>query len=167
MRNPILFVAKIKFGFTAIELVVVLAIIGILATVSVPVISQFLPGIRLTGTTRTLTGDLREAQERAVTSQNQNLVRFFLGETPPKYQLVQVENSVEAIIREEQLPSGESLALAETIGTCTSLPAVPNCRQIIFSPDGGPSSAGDITISLGGKSKVINVSPAGFIKLNN
>lgn len=144
-------------GFTAIELIVVLAIIGILVTVSVPTISRFLPGVQLTGTTRVLTGTLREAQEKAVTSQNQYLVRFFPTNSPAKYQLVEVVNSTETLIRETNLPFNETLAIENTITS----------DQIIFSPDGGPSSTGSITLTIDGKSKIISVSPAGFIKINN
>lgn len=149
--------SKKHFGFTAIELIIVLMIVGILATVTIPVISQFLPGIRLTGTTRSLTADLRVAQEKAVTSQNQNLIRFFPNVLPPKYQLIEITNAVESIIREEILPSDEIMAIDASISN----------NQIIFSPDGGPSSSGNITLSLAGKTKIISVSPAGFIKINN
>jgi len=148
---------KLKSGFTVMEMIVVLAMIAILATVTTPVISKFLPGIQLTGSTRVLTGTLREAQEKAVTSQNQYLVRFFPSSTPPKYQLITIANSIETLIRETSIPSSQTLTLA---GTITN-------NQIVFSPDGGPSSSGNITLTLATKSKIINVSPAGFIKINN
>lgn len=139
------------------ELIIVIAIMAILLSITVPSISQFLPGVRLNGTTRSLTANLREAQEKAITSQNQYLLRFFPDSLPPAYQLIQIASSVETIIREESLPSGEALALDSSITN----------NQIVFSPDGGPSSSGNITLSLSGKSKIINVSPAGFIKISN
>lgn len=146
-------IKKFKSGFTAVELIIVLSIIALIAVVSVPTISQFLPSVNLNGTTRNLTADLRDAQEKAVASQNQHLVRFFPTNAPVKYQLIRVINGEETIIKEESLPSNESLSLEATISQ----------NQIIFSPDGGPSSSGNITLSLAGKSKIISVSPAGFI----
>jgi prepilin-type N-terminal cleavage/methylation domain-containing protein len=144
-----------KKGLTAIEIIVTLAIIAILVGVIVPTLSKYLPGIKLNGSTKTLVANLREAQEKAVTEQNQYLVRFSPADIPPTYKLITIVNSVETEIRQVSLQSDQTLNLEPTI----------TGNQIIFSPDGGPSSSGDITISNGAQNKIISVSPAGFIAI--
>lgn len=142
-------------GFTAIEMIIVLGIVGILTAASIPTLSRYLPGIQLNGSTRTLSSNLREAQEKAITEQNQYLIRFFPANSLAKYQLIKIKNSVESLVKEVTLPTDESISLEQTIVN----------NQVVFSPDGGPSSSGNITLSLKGQTKIINVTPAGFIKI--
>lgn len=144
-----------KAGFTMVEMIVVLSVITILVAALVPTLSRSLPGIRLSGSSRNLVGDLRAMQEKAITEQNQHLIRFFPAAAPPNYQLIRIYNSTEEIQRTVQLSNDESISLAATI----------TANQIVFSPDGGPSSSGDITLAVGTSQKIINVSPAGYIKI--
>ena len=138
------------------EMLIVIAIIGILAAVMAPSLSDYMPGVQLNGSARVLSGNLRETQEKAVTEQQKYLIRFFPNESPAYYQTITiVGNEPEVVIKKVNLPT----SVAITIGTGI----IDN--QISFSPDGGPSSSGDITLSINGSQKVINVSPAGFIKI--
>ena len=144
-----------KPAFTLVEIIIVLAVLLILAAALVPMVSRYLPTIQLNGTAKSIVGDLRQAQERAVTEQNQYLIRFFPEDSPVKYQLIHIVNSNEEIITERILPSAETVALDNTIIN----------NQIVFSPDGGPSSSGNVLLTLNEKTKTINISPAGFIKI--
>lgn len=142
-----------KKGLTLVELLVTISIIGILVGVTVPTLSKYLPGITLNGAAKTLTTTLREAQEKTITEQKQYLVRFTSTSVPPYYELIRINNSTEELQRKIELKTTETITLANTITS----------NQIIFSPDGGPSSNGDITLGNGTSTKIINVSPAGFI----
>lgn len=144
-------------GLTVIEMIVVISIIGILIGTSIPVLSHYLPGIRLNGSARVLSGNLREAQEKAITEQKQYLIRFFPDTVPPSYKMIRINESAEEEIKTVSFPNSSSLTID---------PAISG-DQIIFSADGGPSSSGDITISLNTAIKTLNVSPAGFIKISN
>lgn len=144
-----------KKAITLLELLIVIAIIGIMAAAAVPVASHYIPGIQLSGSARTLSGNLREAQEKTVTEQKQHLIRFYPTGTPAYYEMIRLNNSVEELQKRTDLPSSVSITLAPTITN----------NQIIFSADGGPSSSGDITLSINLSSKIVNVSPAGFIKI--
>lgn len=146
-----------KKGLTAIEMIVVISIIGILAGTIVPTISKYLPGIQLNGSIRTLASNLRQAQELTVAEQNKHLIKFSPTDSPvkTKYQLIRIYNSKEEIIKEIVLPSTITITLDEKILD----------SQIAFSSDGGPSSSGNITLSNGSNQKVVNVSTAGFIKV--
>ena len=152
---------KIQKGFTITEMLVTISIIGIMAAMIVPTLSHYLPGIQLNGSARSLNSDLRNMQEHAITEQKQYSIKFFPSTSPPTYKLLKIDNSVipptEEEIRTVNLPSNCSLTLAPTISQ----------DEIIFSADGGPSSAGDITITLNSVNKILNVSPAGFIKISN
>jgi len=141
-------------GFTIIEIIAVLSIIGIVTIAFIPSINHYLPSVQLNGATRSLVSDLREIQERAITEQDRFSIKFSALNSPASYQLIHLQDSSEEVIREENLPASINLELNGIID-----------NQIVFSPDGGPSSAGDITITISNKSKVIIVSPAGFIKI--
>jgi|GEM_PF-968622 len=142
-----------KSAFTMVELLVVLMIAAILGASLIPVLNNYLPSAQLSGSIRELTSALREAQEKAVTEQDQHLIRFVQMSNPPIYQLIKIHNSVEEQIREEQLSNRITLTLD------------PVVAQIVFSPDGGPSAATNITLAINGSQKKIDVSPAGFIKI--
>ena len=148
-------------AFTIVEMLVTISIIGIMAAMIVPTLSHHLPGIQLNGSTRSLNSDLRDMQERAITEQKQYAIKFFPATSPPSYKLIYINNDVIPAVEEEirtvNLPNNSSLTLADTIAL----------DEIIFSADGGPSSSGDITITLNANNKVLNVSPAGFIKISN
>jgi general secretion pathway protein H len=60
-------------GFTLLELLVVLAILGFAVALAVPVISRAVPGIELTTTARSVAAALREARGRAIAG-NQEVV---------------------------------------------------------------------------------------------
>lgn len=141
-----------KSGYTAIEMIIVLTIVGILTAVLIPVIKNYLPGIELNGTARILTADLRNTQEKAITEQNRYGIRF-KSPTQNSYQVIHFFDESEEISATKYLSSEQTLELASSITS----------NEIIFSADGGPSSSGDITLSRGTSQKVITVSPAGFI----
>ncbi|AKM82064.1 TPA: type II secretion system protein GspH [Candidatus Berkelbacteria bacterium] len=146
---------KISQGFTLIELIIVIAIMGILTAAVTPTVSSYLPGIRLNGTARGLTSDLRESQEKSITEQKQYLIRFNSTSIPPTYDIIRLVDANEELQKQIILPNNEQLTLGETITN----------NQIIFSPDGGPSSSGNLTLSINSITKVVNVSPAGFISI--
>ena len=63
-------------GFSLIELIVVLAIMGIATGIAVPVYNNMKPQIRLNGAARQLMGDLMWARMRAISENNNYVVAF-------------------------------------------------------------------------------------------
>ena len=143
-----------KKAFSLTELIIAMAVIGILTAILVPTISSYLPFWRLTGSARLIVNKLRQAQEEAVTTQNQHLIRFNPTASPCTYELIKIDEG-ETVLETMTMPTNVTLSLDPTIAD----------NQIIFSADGGPSSNGNLTVTLGESSKTINVSPAGVIKL--
>lgn len=147
---------KKYWGVTLIELLTVVAIIGILTAVGAPTVAHFLPGIQLNGSARVLSANLREAQERTITEQKPHLIRFSTT-SPFYYELIRIDDGDEELIKKINLASSITISLQ---------PSITN-NQIVFSTDGGPSSNGQITLTINGASKIVSVSPAGFIKIEN
>lgn len=141
-------------AYSLTELIIVMSIIGIVTAVTIPTMKNYLPNWQLSGSSRLLINKLRQAQEEAVTTQKQHLIRFAPTASPVTYQMIKIDGG-EQVLETIIMPNSITVGLDATIDD----------NQIIFSADGGPSSNGNITITLGEASKTISVSPAGVIKL--
>ncbi len=75
-----------KKGVTLIELIVVFVIIGIMAVLSVPNMSGWLPRYRLRSATRDIVSTMRIAQMKAVSNRIRYQVKFTVG-NPNRYEL--------------------------------------------------------------------------------
>ena len=132
-----------RAGFTLLELMVVLAIIGLLAVIAGPRFAGALPGAELDSGARQLVSGLREARSRAV-SRNRS-VPFILGGGANRY-------SIGA--------RGRSAALPENLGITlwTGLTEVTGANQgaIRFFPDGS-STGGRLELTGEGGKRVIAV----------
>ncbi len=147
-----------KKAISFYELIIVLAIIGIITAITIPTMRNYLPSWQLSGSARVLVNQLRQAQEEAVTTQKQHRINFTSTTPPVSYDLVKVDYDdlgaeVLTTIETTTMPSNISIEF-ETI-----------TNPIAFSSDGGPSSSGNIRIILGEATKTVNVSVAGVIKL--
>jgi len=65
-------------GFTLMELILVMAVMGIAAAIAIPAFMGLLPGMRLNGAARQVMGDLMDARMEAV-KQNHEYKVFFLN----------------------------------------------------------------------------------------
>ena len=76
-------------GFTLAELMIVVAVIGILSAITTPILLSQLPNYRLTGTVRAISSTLQYAKMSAASTGKEYKVQFLLDTSPQRYQLQQ------------------------------------------------------------------------------
>ncbi|MDQ7798622.1 MAG: GspH/FimT family pseudopilin [Candidatus Edwardsbacteria bacterium] len=144
-------------GFTLIELMVVILIIGIAAGFSVPNLIGSLPLARLNNSADDLKGQLMVAKSKAISGGVPYIAIFTQNGT--SFQVVKDLNSNETV------DSGEptvSIAFTRDI-TSDSIPA-GNPSVIIFSPRGDASTSGGVRLTNTRNAKIrIHVVPSGSI----
>ena len=137
-------------GFTLMELIVVIGLIGILAGIGMPYFRGFMINTQLRGAARDLTSDLRYAQQQAVTTQINYRVVFV-----PSSNSYRVENdSTGQLIRARTVKS-------PVILQSTTLPA----NTVIFNATGAALSSGTIILSNEDSQAVIDIKPSGYAQV--
>lgn len=99
-------------GFTVVEIVIVIAVIGILAGFAVPNFLAWLPGYQLKSAARNLQGDLQRARFESIQRGNAVAVVFVPGAgNAGRYDIMVGANS----IKEVRMPSRVTLQVGPTI----------------------------------------------------
>ncbi|MGH8584433.1 MAG: GspH/FimT family pseudopilin [Gammaproteobacteria bacterium] len=130
-------------GFTLIELIVVLAIAGLLVALVPPLFSKVLGGVELRATARELAAALRYARSRAVFQQRDALLTL---DTEQRRYRVSGRKGVGRIDRDIELKM--LAARSQQTGRARA--------SIRFFPDGS-TTGGQISLSDGGSRYVIDV----------
>ncbi len=95
-------------GFSLLELVIVIGIMGLLMAISVPGISGYVRSVRVTGAAKTLAADLRYAHTLAGAQRRTHAVTFGAN----SYSLLRM--SPLATVRTRALPQGVACAASDT-----------------------------------------------------
>jgi len=143
---------KIKPGFSLIELLIIIGVIGILSLATIPAFRAYGSKLELSGTARELVGDLRYIQQMAVTEQKEYCIKFF--PTEKKYQTLQC--GAETFLKEKILP--------EQIQTLTVEGFTDN--EVRYNPYGAVKEAGNaILTNIKSQIKTISIKPSGFVDI--
>ncbi|MFA5743051.1 MAG: GspH/FimT family pseudopilin [Candidatus Paceibacterota bacterium] len=141
-------------GFTLLEIVITVAITGIIAGASVISFYRYQPSLELSSVSRDMVSNLRYAQQLAISQQINYGIRFYPDQK--KYQVVKY-SSPEEVIKNVSFPQG---IIFDQVSFTNS--------QLKFNIYGAAVEAGTIVIrNKNYNTSTIEVKPSGFVKLEN
>lgn len=144
---------KNEKSLTVVEVLTVIIIVGILASVSLIGFNNYKPSIDLNGSSRELISDLRYAQQLSVSEQVRHGIQFFQNER--KYQLIRYGTTQE-VLKERTLP--EDISFQSITGL--------SGNRVRFNPYGASEENGTVVlVNSKNITKIIQIKPSGFVKL--
>ncbi len=142
-----------KRGSMLIDIIVSFGIIALMASISIPYIRKYQPNLKLNAAARTLTTDLRYAQQLTVTEQIVHKVNF--DTVLDQYQILKIDAATTTI---------KTVALDPDI-SFQQIVDLPD-NKVTFNYYGGVSQAGQIILTnINNVTATVNVKPSGYIQL--
>ncbi len=139
-------------GFTLIELVVVIFIFSLMATVSIPYLTAWTASLKIDGVQKELVSNIRLTQQKAVALQINHSIKF--NSVYNSYDIIKKDDN--SVVKTVILPQEISFS---------GINLNPSSSEIIFNPAAAPSANGNINlINNRGSIKRIEVLPSGFTK---
>lgn len=141
-------------GFTLAEMIIVITIISFVTTISLPFYRNLNFNISLSGQTKELASDLRQAQQLAVTEQINYQV------------IIDQEHNSYAIINTQTLKKIKEKQLKYQI-TILAINGLIN-NTVEFNATGAAISPGNIIlINPNLRQTIIEIKPSGYVKISN
>ncbi|OHE24230.1 MAG: type II secretion system protein GspH [Syntrophobacterales bacterium RBG_19FT_COMBO_59_10] len=144
-------------GFTLLELMIVIAIMGIMTTIAIPSYQTFMAQRRLNGAAREMMSDLMAARMQAIAKNNRFRV-FVLDAT--QYQILDDANNNNAV------DTGETTQ-TKNIQTNYHDVTLSKTADPIFNPRGTANLGATITVTNSRGSKGVIVAPNGRVRISD
>lgn len=144
-------------GFTLMELMLVVVIMGIVAAIAIPGFMGFLPGMRVNGAARQVMGDLMDARMEAV-KQNNKFKVFFLNDH--EYKILDDDDNDG--IDDSGTETSKTVDIQDNYKDVT----LSDTGDPVFGPKGTATSLSTITVQNASGSKTVSISVAGRVKIN-
>jgi len=143
---------KKQLGFSLVELIIIIAIIGTLSVIAIPNFSKYLTSLELNNSTKQLIGKIKIAQQNTVTEQVVYSLRmsilgnsYFIVKTEPVEEILETHNLDDNVVFH-------------------SFTGIQN-NEVVFNPAGAVEFSGTIILehqtSL--KQTRINIKPSGYL----
>jgi type IV fimbrial biogenesis protein FimT len=148
-------------GFTLLELMIVLAILGIMAGIGIPNLLSYIPKARLNGAARMVMVDLMAARMKAVKTNARTQVHFSgtdIGENQYR-----INNDVD---NSGGVNNPEGDATLRDVQDLYSDVTLSSNNNPIFLPRGTATNLATITITNPSGSKTVTTSITGRVKIN-
>jgi type IV fimbrial biogenesis protein FimT len=146
-----------QLGFTVTELVIAIALIGILAVIAIPNIMNELPKYRLNGAARQIVGDLMEARMKS-TRLNRKVKVYFTTENEYKV--------CDDIDNNGTVDDCEGNAKVISIQNNFSGVTLSSNNNPIFNPSGTASNLATINVANSAGTKYITIAITGRVRVN-
>ena len=143
-------------GFSLAEMLVAIAIGGIMTAMAIPNFSQMRDGYRLRGATYTVFTALQNARMAAIKENNR--YRFYINNN-----VYFVHDDLNNNGTED---AGESVTQLNIRSYAKDV-SISSGATIVFAADGTAVTTGNVTVSNTRGTKTIAVSPAGRVKVNS
>lgn len=143
-----------KCGYLLMNVMVVVAIIGFMATLSIPYIRNFQPTMELNAAKKEITSDLRSVQQTAVTQQVVYAVKFHVDQSG--YEIIKGLENATSTVKYVELPPG--IDLEEIFDS--------DDDKVEFNFYGGVDESCQVILSNSqGKTGRVNIKPSGYIEM--
>lgn len=151
-------------GFTLIELMIVIAIMGIMMALAVPSYQTYMAQRRLNGAARQVMSDLMAARMKAITQNNEFKV-FFPGSHSGalsgnhQYQILDDDDN------DSTPDEGEAIEIKDIQTNYSDVTMTAN-NNPVFSPKGTATNLATVTLSNSRGSKEVSIAITGRVKID-